>query len=163
VNSFASNHTALGVALRPALVGDRVVGCRVRLRLRESELYDFPEIQYRSNNLFGPRIDEDVVFPHAGKEALHARRREVDEFLVTNATATRIVDLESVSSDTLKALASPSEGSHLIFLKRTDKLSDVDMSRCGEQYRYLLSQPSSILLDTDRFQVLRLDVSESHH
>jgi hypothetical protein len=74
---------------------------------------------------------------------------------------TRIVDLESVSSDTLRALMPPSGEAQLIFLKESSTLSDVEMSRYGEQVRYLVSQPSSILLDTDRFRILRVDVFKS--
>jgi hypothetical protein len=75
---------------------------------------------------------------------------------------TRIVDLESVDSDALRALMSAGDDSQLIFLKETDKLSDDDLSRYGEQVRYLLSLPSSILQSNDRFRILRMDHSDSH-
>lgn len=75
--------------------------------------------------------------------------------------ATRIVDLESVDPDTLQALISMGDHSHLIFLKETDRLSDDDLSRYGEPVRYLLSRPSSILQSNDRFQILRVDSPDS--
>jgi hypothetical protein len=72
---------------------------------------------------------------------------------------TRIVDLESVDSGSLQTLISTNSDSHLIFLKEANRLSDDDVSRYGKQIRYLLSRPSSILLNTDRFQVLSVDLS----
>jgi hypothetical protein len=75
---------------------------------------------------------------------------------------TRIVDLESVNSVALQALTSADDDSQLIFLIESDNLSDDDMGRYGEQVRYLLSLPSSILQSSDRFQILRVDSSDSH-
>ncbi len=71
--------------------------------------------------------------------------------------AARIVDLESVDSDTLQVLISTGEGSHLVFLKETDRLSNDDLSRYGPQVRYLLSLPSNILWSNDRFEILSID------
>jgi Dolichyl-phosphate-mannose-protein mannosyltransferase len=76
-------------------------------------------------------------------------------------STTRVVDLESVDPDTLQTLISTGGDSHVIFLKETDRLSDDDLSRYGEQVRYLLSLPSSILQSSDRFQVLSIDNSDS--
>ncbi len=75
--------------------------------------------------------------------------------------ATRIVDLESVDSDALRALMSQSVDYHPIFLKETDRLSDDDMSRYGEQVRYLLSLPSDVLQSSGRFQILRMGSADS--
>jgi hypothetical protein len=74
------------------------------------------------------------------------------------APTIQVVNLESIGSDTLR-LISPNGGSDLIFLNETDTQSDVDMDRYGEQIRYLLSHPSIVLLNKDRFRVLRVDVS----
>jgi len=74
---------------------------------------------------------------------------------------TRIVGLESVNSDTLRALLSPSEDSHLIFLEETDRLSNDDLSRYEGPVRYLLSRPSEVLHITDRFRVLSVDSFDS--
>ncbi len=76
--------------------------------------------------------------------------------------ATRIVDLESVNSVALQALTSANGDSRLIFLMERDNLSDDDLGRYGEQIRYLLSLPSSILQKSDRFEILWVDSSDSH-
>jgi hypothetical protein len=75
--------------------------------------------------------------------------------------ATQIVDLESLPPDALRALMSESADSHLIFLKEGDRLSDDDMSRYGEQVRYLLSLPSETLQSNSRFQILRMGSADS--
>jgi Dolichyl-phosphate-mannose-protein mannosyltransferase len=75
--------------------------------------------------------------------------------------ATQIVDLESLPPDALRALMSESADFHLIFLKEGDRLSDDDMSRYGEQVRYLLSLPSETLQSNRRFQILRVGSADS--
>jgi hypothetical protein len=76
--------------------------------------------------------------------------------------ATRIVDLESVKPVSLQALRSGNDHSHLIFLMESDDLSDDDLSRYRDQVRYLLSLRSSILQSSDRFQILKVESSDSH-
>jgi len=73
----------------------------------------------------------------------------------------RIVDLESVDSDTLRALVSPGVNTRLIFVKETERLSDADLDRYGEPVRYLLSLPFTVLQSSDRFQILRVNSSNS--
>jgi hypothetical protein len=72
----------------------------------------------------------------------------------------RIVDLESVDSDTLRALMSLGANAHLIFVKEADRFSDVDLDRYGEPVRYMVSLPSTVLQSGDRFQVLSVDSSK---
>jgi len=76
-------------------------------------------------------------------------------------SATRIVDLESVDSNDLQALIYTGGGSHLIFLEEADRLSDDDMSRYGEQIRYLLSIPHGTLQSDSRFQILTVGSGDS--
>ena len=54
----------------------------------------------------------------------------------------RIVDLESVDSNPLRALVSPGSNTRMIFVKETERLSDADSDRYGDPVRYLLLSPS---------------------
>jgi hypothetical protein len=116
--------------------------------------------------------DEKISRLAPAKDALHFASHVggQSDFIVTMEPlvvqmyadpATRIVDLESVDSDALRALMSQSVDYHPIFLKETDRLSDDDMSRYGEQVRYLLSLPSDVLQTNDRFQILRMGSADS--
>jgi len=71
----------------------------------------------------------------------------------------RIVDLESVDSNPLRALVSPGSNTRMIFVKETERLSDADLDRYGDPVRYLPSLPFTILHSTDRFQILSLECS----
>jgi hypothetical protein len=64
----------------------------------------------------------------------------------------RIVDLESVDSNPLRALVSPGSNTRMIFVKETERLSDADLDRYGDPVRYLPSLPFTILHSTDRFK-----------
>jgi hypothetical protein len=76
------------------------------------------------------------------------------------APTIEVVNLEALGSDALR-LISRNGGSDVLFLNETDTLSDADMDRYGEQVRRMLSRPSIVLMSTDRFRVLRVDVFES--
>ena len=64
---------------------------------------------------------------------------------------TRIVDLESVSAQTLTALAQSE--TQLILLRESDRLAGVDLNRYGDPIRYILSLPSETLISGDGFVI----------
>jgi hypothetical protein len=132
-----------------------VVALIVTVRLREYAVED------ETISRLAPALSAMHFASHGGGQSDFIVTMEPLVVQMYADPATRIVDLESVDSDTLRALISESADSHPIFLKEPDRLSDDDMSRYGEQVRYLLSLPSSILRSSDRCQILRVDSPDS--
>jgi hypothetical protein len=63
----------------------------------------------------------------------------------------RVIDLESVETETLEALIRAK--SRLVLLKEMDRFTDADLTRYGEPVRYVLSLPSQPLAAGRGFEV----------
>jgi hypothetical protein len=73
---------------------------------------------------------------------------------------TRVIDLESVDTQTISALVEAK--SRLILLKQTDRFTDVDLRRYGKPIRYALSFPSRVVASGLGFQVVSLEPALLH-
>jgi hypothetical protein len=71
--------------------------------------------------------------------------------------ATKVVDLASVKSDTLRALIGSEPKRTFIFLDETMHGTDADAARYGEQTQYLKALPQRTLYSADGFTILRLE------
>jgi hypothetical protein len=70
----------------------------------------------------------------------------------------RVIDLESVDTETLEALVRAD--SRLVLLKRMDRFTEADLTRYGEPLRYALSLPSQPLASGTGFEVSSIKSAE---